>query len=327
MLTNELKKLGVEYAENHELNKSSKVILTGSLALDNIMGGGIPIGRIIELYGWESSGKSLILYSILAQCQKAGGVAILSDAEKAYIPQWGEMHGIDNSKLLYSSPNSVEDFFRVLVKVMEAVHRGNTFAVFGLDSVAALCSEEDNLDGGGYHTKRAIMMSRGLSTLCRDFHKFNMALIFVNQLRDKMGGGLIKEETTPGGNSIKFFASLRLKTIGKKADKGEDGNTQGITTKVKVVKSKICIPHRVAEIYLSFNNGIDRYCGLLELLVKDKVVEHEKGSTWYAINGEKFQRGQFIEVYREHMDTPYSDQGYTEERLNEDEEQDNNIST
>ena len=301
-MNKELQKLGVDYAQNHPLNNASDILVpTGSFALDRVIGGGIPVGRITELYGWESSGKSLLLYSAMARAQQMGGLAILADAEKAYIPQWGANHGIDNSKLLYFSPDSVERFFKVMVNAMNMCKAKNIWCIMGCDSVAALCSEEDTLDSGGYHTKRAIMMSRGLSTLCRDFYQYRMALVFINQLRDKMGGNAGpmggNAETTPGGNAIKFFASLRLKMVGKKPDKDEEGDTQGIMPRVKVIKSKVCAPHKECEIYLHFDSGISKYHGLLPALVKEGVVDHKDGSTWYSLDGKRFQKNGFIDVY------------------------------
>ena len=272
-----------------------EVIPTGSLVLDMAIGvGGFPRGRIVEIYGPEMSGKSLITLHAIAEVQKAGGVAAFIDAEYAFNKDWAQKIGVNVDDLYLSQPDSGEDAFNIL----EILISSESFDIIVVDSVSALVSRKE-LDGeiGDAHIGlQARMMSQGLRMITSKVSRSNTTVVFINQLRQKIGvmPGM-PTETTSGGNALKYFASLRLdiRRIGQLKDADE---VFGARTRVKVVKNKVAPPFKVAEfdiIYRAGSEGVSRESDIRDLGVKLGFIK--KAGSWFTykdLNGESTQLGQ-----------------------------------
>ena len=272
-----------------------EVIPTGSLVLDMAIGvGGFPRGRIVEIYGPEMSGKSLITLHAIAEVQKAGGVAAFIDAEYAFNKDWAQKIGVNVDDLYLSQPDSGEDAFNIL----EILISSESFDIIVVDSVSALVSRKE-LDGeiGDAHIGlQARMMSQGLRMITSKVSRSNTTVVFINQLRQKIGvmPGM-PTETTSGGNALKYFASLRLdiRRIGQLKDADE---VFGARTRVKVVKNKVAPPFKVAEfdiIYRAGSEGVSRESDIRDLGVKLGFIK--KAGSWFTykdLNGESAQLGQ-----------------------------------
>ena len=263
------------------------VISTGSLSLDAAVGvGGIPRGRVVEFYGPESSGKTTLALHVLANAQRSGGVAAFIDAEHALDPTYARRLGVNLDDMLLSQPDSGEQ----ALEIAELLTRSGAVDVIVIDSVAALTPQAE-LDGemGDSHVGlQARLMSQGLRKLTGIVKKTNTTIIFINQIRMKIGVMFGSPETTSGGNALKFYASLRLdiRRVGT-IKKGED--SVGNQVKVKVVKNKVAAPFRVANFDIMFNQGIN-YCGeLVDLGVENKLVQ--KSGTWFSYGQTRLGQG------------------------------------
>ncbi|MBQ3378673.1 MAG: recombinase RecA [Clostridia bacterium] len=255
-----------------------EVIPTGSLTIDLALGrGGIPRGRITEIYGPESSGKTTVALHILASAQKQGGIVAFIDAEHALDPEYASAIGVDMDSLLVSQPDSGEQAF----EIVEALVRSNAIDAIVIDSVAALVSNAE-LDGdmGDTHVGRhARMMSQALKKLAGYINKANVAVIFINQLRQKIGVVYGNPEVTTGGMALKFYSSVRLDV--RRGEPIKSGSEViGNRTRVKVVKSKISAPYREAEFDMIYGKGISREGELLDIAEKLGIVI--KGGSWYS---------------------------------------------
>ncbi len=264
-----------------------ETISTGSLTLDIALGiGGLPKGRVVEIYGPESSGKTTLTLQVIAECQKAGGTAAFVDAEHALDPSYAEKLGVNVSDLLVSQPDTGEQ----ALEIADMLVRSNAVDVVVVDSVAALTPKaEIEGDMGDSHVGlQARLMSQALRKLTGNIKRSNTLVIFINQIRMKIGVMFGNPETTTGGNALKFYASVRLdiRRIGA-IKKGEE--VIGNETRVKVVKNKMAPPFKQAEFEILYGEGISRMGELIELGVSQGLVG--KAGAWYSYNGEKIGQG------------------------------------
>ena len=262
-------------------------IPTGSLSLDYALGvGGMPRGRIIEIFGPESSGKTTVALHSVAQAQKAGGTAAFIDVEHALDPNYAKKLGVDTENLLIAQPSSGEE----ALEITEMLVRSNAIDIIILDSVAALTSkaEIDGDMGDATVGMQARLMSQAMRKLTPVVSKSRCVCIFINQIREKIGVMFGNPETTPGGRALKFFSSVRL-DIRRKEQIKEGDEPTGYTTEVKVVKNKVAPPFREAIFDILYGEGTSREGEIVELGVIHKLVE--KSGSWYAYNGEKIGQG------------------------------------
>ncbi len=274
-------KLGGEEHLNIEVTPS------GSLSLDIALGvGGYPKGRIIEIYGPESSGKTTFALQAIAEVQKRGGRAAFIDAEHALDPVYAKNLGVNINELLLSQPDTGEQ----ALEICEALVRSEAVNIVVIDSVAALVpqAEIEGEIGDSHMGLAARMMSQAMRKLAGNLKQSNTLLIFINQIRMKIGVMFGNPETTTGGNALKFYASVRL-DIRRIGAVKEGENVVGSETRVKVVKNKIAAPFKQAEFQILYGEGINFYGELVDLGVKEKLIE--KAGAWYSYKGEKIGQG------------------------------------
>jgi len=259
---------------------------TGSVSLDLALGGGIPKGRIIEVYGPESSGKTTLTLHAIAEVQRKGGVAAFIDAEHALDPQYAQRIGVNLDTLLVSQPDNGEQ----ALEIVESLVRSNAVDLIVVDSVAALVPQaEIEGDMGASHMGlQARLMSQALRKLTAIISKSKSTVIFINQLRMKIGVMFGNPETTTGGNALKFYASLRM-DIRRISQIKQGDAVIGNRTRVKVVKNKIAPPFREAEFDIMYNEGISKEGDVLDLAVNKEIVE--KAGAWFSYEGEKIGQG------------------------------------
>ena len=278
------------------------VISTGSLALDIALGvGGIPRGRITEIYGQESSGKTTLGYHIIAEAQKAGGIAAFIDAEHAVDPGYAGSLGVDVDSLLVSQPDTGEEG----LEIADALIRSGAIDVLVLDSVAALVpkSEIEGEMGDAHVGLQARLMSQALRKIGGSISKSNTAAVFINQIREKIGIMFGNPETTPGGRALKFWSSVRLEV--RRVETLKQGTEMvGTRTKVKVVKNKVAPPFRQAEFDIMFGKGISKSGSILDMGTETGLVT--KSGTWFTYNDARLGQGrenakQYLEEHPEAM--------------------------
>jgi recombination protein RecA len=263
------------------------VIPTGAISFDAALGvGGFPRGRVVEIFGPESSGKTTIALQVVAQAQKAGGMAAFVDAEHALDPGYAKKLGVDVDNLLVSQP----DYGEQALEITEALVRSGAIDVLVVDSVAALVpkAELDGEMGDSHMGLQARLMSQALRKLTGTVSKSRTCLIFINQIREKIGVMFGNPETTTGGRALKFYSSVRVDIRRIAAIKEGDVMT-GSRTKVKVVKNKVAAPFREAEFDIMYGEGISREGDLLDLAVNNNLLE--KSGAWYSYKGERIGQG------------------------------------
>ena len=262
-------------------------VSTGSLELDGALGvGGLPRGRVVEIFGPEASGKTTLALHVIAEAQRAGGAAAFVDAEHALDPKYAETLGVKTDELLISQPDTGEQ----ALDITEVLVRSGAIDVVVIDSVAALVprAEIEGEMGDAHMGLQARLMSQALRKLTGAISKSGTCVIFINQIREKIGVMFGNPETTTGGRALKFYASVRLDIRRIAAIK--DGDTVvGSRVKVKVVKNKVAPPFREAEFDIVYGEGISRAGSLIDLGTQQKIIE--KSGAWYAYNGERIGQG------------------------------------
>ena len=294
-------------------------IPTGALSLDVALGiGGIPKGRIIEIFGPESSGKTTLALHMIAECQKRGGEAAFIDAEHALDPVYAKHLGVDIDNLIVSQPDTGEQ----ALEIAEALVRSGAIDIIVVDSVAALVpkAEIDGDMGDAHVGLQARLMSQALRKLAGVLNKSNTAIVFINQLREKVGIMFGNPETTPGGRALKFYASIRLDV--RKIDTIKQGNDPvGSRTRIKVVKNKVAPPFKQAEFDIMYGEGISREGSLIDMGTAFEILD--KSGTWYSYQGTRLGQGkENVKAYlKEHADTALEIENKIREKLFVQEEQ------
>ncbi len=264
-----------------------EVIPTGCLALDNALGvGGVPRGRIVEIYGPESSGKTTVALHIISETQKKGGIAAFIDAEHALDPSYAAKLGVNLDDLYVSQPDTGEQ----ALDITESLVRSGAVDIIVIDSVAALTprAEIEGEMGDQHVGLQARLMSQALRKLTGITNKSKTCVIFINQLREKVGVMFGNPETTPGGKALKFYASVRIDVRKADALKGADGLI-GNRTKAKIVKNKVAPPFKSAEFDIIYGEGISQVGCIIDMAVEYGIVD--KSGAWFSYNGEKFAQG------------------------------------
>ena len=270
-----------------KVDEAIEIVSTGSLGLDIALGiGGLPRGRVVEIYGPESSGKTTLTLQVIANCQRNGGTAAFIDAEHALDPSYAEKLGVNVDDLLVSQPDTGEQ----ALEIADMLVRSSAVDVVVIDSVAALTpkAEIEGEMGDSHVGLQARLMSQALRKLTANIKKSGTLVVFINQIRMKIGVMFGSPETTTGGNALKFYASVRLdiRRIGA-VKRGEE--VVGSETRVKVVKNKVAPPFRQAEFEILYGEGTSREGELIELGVNHNLVE--KSGAWYSYNGERIGQG------------------------------------
>ena len=299
--------------------KKVEVIPTGSLSLDRALGiGGLPRGRIVEIYGPESSGKTTVSLHVIAEAQKAGGEVAFIDAEHALDPIYAQKLGVDIDRLIVSQPDTGEQ----ALEIAEALARSGAVDVIVVDSVAALVPQAEiaGVMGDSHVGLHARLMSQALRKLTSVIHKSNTVAVFINQLREKVGVMYGNPEVTTGGRALKFYSSVRIDI--RRIEAIKDGsNIVGNRTRAKVVKNKLAPPFKEAEFDIMFGEGISKEGNILDVAVEYDVIQ--KGGAWYSYNGEHIGQGR--DRAREYMrqNPEFTDSVYNQimEKINGKEEE------
>jgi recombination protein RecA len=288
-------------------------IPTGALSLDLALGiGGIPRGRVVEVYGPESSGKTTVALHAVAEAQKQGGIAAFIDAEHALDPQYAKALGVDINELLVSQPDTGEQ----ALEIASMLIRSSAVDLVVVDSVAALTpkAEIEGEMGDSHVGLQARLMSQALRKIAGDLHRSDTAIIFINQLREKIGVMFGSPETTPGGRALKFYSSVRLDV--RRIETLKDGtDAVGNRVRVKVVKNKVAPPFRQAEFDIIYGEGISKQGSLIDVGVEEGIIR--KAGAWYTYDGEQLGQGKenARSFLKEHVDVALEIEKKVKEKL------------
>jgi recombination protein RecA len=302
-----LMKLGDEAAVN------IGAIPTGALSLDLALGiGGLPRGRVVEVYGPESSGKTTVALHAVAEAQKAGGIAAFIDAEHALDPQYARALGVDINELLVSQPDNGEQ----ALEIASMLVRSGAVDIIVIDSVAALTpkAEIEGEMGDSHVGLQARLMSQALRKIAGDLHRSDTTCVFINQLREKIGVMFGSPETTPGGRALKFYSSVRLDV--RRIETLKDGtDAVGNRVRVKVVKNKVAPPFRQAEFDIIYGEGISKQGSLIDVGVEEGIIR--KAGAWYTYDGEQLGQGKenARTFLKEHVDVALEIEKKVKEKL------------
>ena len=303
----------VMFLGDEQAQADIEAVSTGSLSLDIALGiGGLPRGRVVEIYGPESSGKTTLTLHVIAEMQKLGGTAAFIDAEHALDPQYARRLGVNTDDLLISQPDTGEQ----ALEITDMLVRSGGVDIVVIDSVAALTpkAEIEGEMGASHMGLQARLMSQALRKLTSNIKKTNTMVIFINQIRMKIGVMFGNPETTTGGNALKFYASVRLdiRRIGA-IKKGDE--ILGNETRVKVLKNKVAPPFKQAEFQILYNQGISRESEIIDLGVTHGFVE--KAGAWYSVEGERIGQGKdkARDYLKEHAELSQSIEGKIREKL------------
>lgn len=286
--------------DNSQFGTVTKFISFGHWAMDKAVSGlahagGVPVGRLTEIFGAPSSGKSLLVAHLIAECQKAGGIAILDDTEHAYMKEFGDIVGVDNDKLLYSASTTVEEVFDKMEFTLKTILATdpNVMILYAWDSLALVSSmaemEKELLDDkGGYNVAKAKVINAGVRKVVSLIGKYNVALVITNQTRQNIGVMFGDKETTPGGDAVPFWASVRIRLSRKELIRNgptKEHDVIGVKGEAVIRKNKVAAPFKSCKYEVYFDHGVAWDSGMIELLLKEQVI-HEESKGWYTMKGQ-----------------------------------------
>lgn len=301
-------------SESNEFATVTKFISLGHWGLNKIISGsgklgGVPCGRLTEIYGKWSSGKSLLIAAALGTCQKSGGISALDDLEHAYLKEFGEIVGVNNDELLYTASETIEECMDKAQYTVNQMISANPFGIYAIDSIALVQSAKEQEgtveDSGGYGTEKAKALHQGSRKLVSLIGKSQIALVIANQTRQKLGISYGDSETTTGGDAVPFWASVRIrlstKSVIRKDKDKKDSEILGVQCEALVKKNKIARPFRHTTFDIMFDEGIRYASGCVDILLKENLIV-ETAQGWYEYNGKKYRKTELEDYFEANPD-------------------------